>query len=80
MTFRAKYPGRCAECDGDIEIEDHLDWNRDESVAVHAECARAPRQSQIKPRETCPRCFMEIPVSNVCGTCDPADAAYGVGA
>lgn len=79
MTFRAKYPGRCAACGDDIEIEDHLDWSDDAGAAVHSECARAPRQSEIKPREVCPRCFIELPVSGKCGVCDPDEASFGVG-
>lgn len=74
MSFRAKYPGRCTSCDSDIEVGDILEWNGDETAAVHLACAQESATS-LKPRGICPRCFIELPTTGVCGVCDPEDGA-----
>jgi hypothetical protein len=74
MTFRAKYPGRCAQCEEVIEQGDLLDWTDDAQV-VHDGCIESVERNafRLKPRETCPRCFTEKAVTGAC-LCDDGAA------
>lgn len=67
--FEARYPGRCPApaCGQAIEVGDDLIM--DDEQAVHFDCAAAPPAAG-KPREVCPRCFIERSVNGECG-CDP---------
>lgn len=65
-TFLARYPGRCANCDEGIEVDDLLTYADD--VVIHADCNEAPRPDR-KPTEVCPRCFIAKALSGECG-CD----------
>lgn len=68
MSFRARYPGRCpaAECGEPIEVGDTL-VSTEDGYAVHAECSG---ELPVLPlREVCSNCFIELPVSGICGVC-----------
>ena len=65
--FAARYPGRCRACDESIEVGDDLVM--DDNQAVHFDCA-STRPLPSKPREVCPRCFIERAVNGDCG-CEP---------
>lgn len=64
--FAARYPGRCPSCRESIDIGDDLAM--DDEQAVHFDCAGS-RPAAARPREVCPRCFIERSVSGACG-CD----------
>lgn len=66
-TFRAKYPGRCVNCDEPIEVDDLLRWD-DDRVAVHAACDAVSPALTAK-QEVCPRCFTEKAVNGTCAGC-----------
>lgn len=66
MSFRAKYPGRCLECAGDIDEGDLLDYDADRRV-VHILCVDGDPLDLA--RDICPDCYIELPVAGVCGVC-----------
>lgn len=59
-SFAAKYPGVCANCDGQIVVGQQVGFMDDE--LIHVKCP--------KPEATCPVCFMVLPASGLCGVCD----------
>lgn len=67
--FEARYPGRCAQGDR-IEQGDGV-WYVDGKLQ-HIECPDTEEAVALTSlvRPTCSRCFLELPVSGVCGTCD----------
>lgn len=64
MTFTAAYAGTCVACGerfgAGAEIENTGDGY------VHAVC---PPSALDQQRPACPSCFLELPVSGVCGEC-----------
>ena len=39
MSFAARYPGKCSECSGSINVGDLINWNRKQrGVVYHANC------------------------------------------
>ena len=67
MSFTAKYRGDCRDCDEGIRPGETVEFDDDRNV-LHVVCPdRAGLEG--KPRPVCPRCFMELPYSNECGTC-----------
>lgn len=67
QRFEAKYPGRCVNCDNDIEVGDTLRW--DDDVAVHAACKSAEELRIARERPACPKCWLEVAIDGSCG-CD----------
>lgn len=55
MSFEAKYPGRCAECDDRIEPGEQVTYSDDE--LVHVACDREP-QREDDPDEACGKCWL----------------------
>jgi hypothetical protein len=56
MAFQAKYIGHCAaDCGNPIQVGDLVTYEDDQ--IVHEGCL--PKTE--RPRELCPRCFMEKP-------------------
>lgn len=61
-TFRARYPGRCVECDDDIEVGDLLRYDED-GHAVHASHTdgASPVWVRRKTDVICPACHLTLP-------------------
>lgn len=64
MTFTAQYAGECDSCGGQLRGRE-VEYNASEEL-VHVIC---PEQATELNRPTCPSCFLELPVSGVCGDC-----------
>jgi hypothetical protein len=63
MSFLAKYPGLCDDCDTKIEVGDLVLFNERDTIA-HADCpATAPAAA------VCPTCYTEMPKTGVCDYC-----------
>ncbi len=56
MTFEAKYPGRCANCDDNITPGDDVTYTPDDEL-VHAHCDSEPRRED-DPDEACGKCWL----------------------
>lgn len=69
MSFHAKYRGACDACDDPIHIGQEVEFTYDNHL-VHVICPESLGPGG-KPRPVCPRCFMELPTTGECGTCDP---------
>ena len=81
MTITAKFPSRCARCNGAITVGQQIDWVRGEKP-MHAGCdapvARAAAgtlpgtYSRPTPRFTCRRCgdHRDTTISGRCDDCD----------
>lgn len=69
MTFQAKYRGVCESCDDPIHVGQEVEYTYN-SRLVHVICPES-LDALGKPRPICPRCFMELPNTGECGTCDP---------
>lgn len=65
MSFTAKFPGECDDCDEPIEIGQVCEFQGNR--VVHAFCPPPRAQGWVK---VCSECFTEIPVSGICGVCD----------
>lgn len=64
-TFTAKYEGACPSCGGDVAgCEVYFDMS---DRAVHAVC---PPRLPKRAKALCPSCWLELPVTGVCGVCD----------
>lgn len=63
MSFTAEYPGECVSCDEAIKPGQQI--NSIGHGYVHEVCPPA-----APALATCPRCFLELPASGVCGVCD----------
>jgi len=61
MSFLAKYSGVCAACDERFPVEAEVEYDTDGDL-VHVDCPTLIHP----PREICPSCFMELPVSGRC--------------
>lgn len=71
MSFTAKYRGVCHECGEDIlpkQEATYVGHHAEGEIRHYPDC---PEDRTAHPREICPRCFMELPVNGICGTCDP---------
>ena len=65
MTFIAKYDGICEDCDAPFKAGQEID-RTGAGDYVHVQCP-----DDLKPvGSVCPKCFVELPVSGACGTCD----------
>ena len=67
--FEAAYPGPCALGDW-IEQGDEVCYVDDELQHVKCKAGEEAEAITRPVRAACPRCFIELPVSGVCGTCD----------
>lgn len=67
-TFAARYPGRCGECQGKIEVDDDVVYVA--GSVEHAVCDSTDRLAAAAAGPVCPRCFLELPLSGTCGNCD----------
>lgn len=65
QRFEAKYPGRCVNCDGPIDVGDILRW--DDEYAVHVACQSAEEKRVTRERPACPECWQEVAVNGECG-------------
>lgn len=65
MSFAAKFPGVCAACDERFPKDTEIEYDSDGDL-VHVDCPALVRT----PRQLCPLCFMELPVT---GRCDCRD-------
>ena len=66
MTFIARYTGtECGSCGERVREGQEVAYNASDDL-VHAACPEAPDDVR---RDACPRCFLELPVSGVCGEC-----------
>lgn len=70
MSFTAKYRSPCAndDCEDGVLPGQEVEWAADHRV-IHVVCPE-DRDISGKPLPICPRCFLAIPVSGVCGVCD----------
>lgn len=68
--LRAKYPGRCAACDGPICIGDPILWKRG-AGAQHVDCIDAKRAARRRA-DGCPACdgFGKLAGDLPCSACD----------
>ena len=68
--LRAKYPGRCADCDGPICIGDPIFWKRG-AGAQHVDCESAKRVARRRA-DGCPTCdgFGALANNAPCRACD----------
>lgn len=41
MTMRARYPGRCSRCGGQIRPGDWIEWSPTTRIAQHARCPQS---------------------------------------
>lgn len=56
MSFQARYPGQCANCEGRIHLGDFVEYDDDE--LVHSRCPVSMSDITVGPREVlCGRCF-----------------------
>lgn len=69
MSFRARYKSPCRDCDEGIQPNELIELD-DDRTPYHVVCPEDQRMDG-KPAPVCPRCFMVIPVSGICGTCEP---------
>lgn len=61
MSFRAEYPGRCADCETVISPGEQVEYDLDDNL-VHTACYR-PHPG----RPICTHCFQEIAFNGACG-------------
>ncbi len=68
--LRAKYPGRCADCEGPICIGDPILWKRG-AGAQHVDCESAKRAARRRA-DGCPTCdgFGAFANNAPCRACD----------
>lgn len=64
--FSARYAGVCAACTGPIKPGDSVAYGLDEQLE-HGGC---PEVLVVGPKGVCGGCFLEIPLSGVCGVCE----------
>jgi len=57
-TFRARHPGRCANCPERIEPGDEVVYVDD--VVIHADCEDATPEPE-RPPDICPTCHLQRP-------------------
>lgn len=64
MSFRAKWPTECMNCDDGIHVNQEVEFDDDRNLQ-HVIC---PEDLGLggKPRPVCPHCFCVIPTSGVC--------------
>lgn len=65
MSFKATWDGICGNCHLAVSRGEQADYEGDE--LIHAGC-KGIFDFQGKPK-TCPRCWMVLPASGICGTC-----------
>ncbi len=68
--LRAKYPGRCADCEGPICIGDPILWKRG-AGAQHVDCESAKRAARRRA-DGCPTCdgYGALANNAPCQACD----------
>lgn len=66
-TFTAQWSQECAECPGTVRKGDEAMYNLDNEVCHAPFC---PAENHAPARPTCPRCWLELPATGVCGNCD----------
>lgn len=70
MTFEARYPGRCANCEGQLlgtEVNYQIREERGPNYTpplVHVHC---PEDALEVTREVCETCFCVVAVNGECG-------------
>ncbi|EFQ82726.1 hypothetical protein HMPREF0063_11935 [Aeromicrobium marinum DSM 15272] len=64
-TFTARYGGNCGACDTRIKPGDEVAYSATDEL-VHVQC---PDVEQRPARGSCSSCFIELPVTGVCGEC-----------
>ncbi len=52
MTFTAKYPGRCANCDDNIIPGDDITYHGDDEL-IHTQCDTDPTPKTTEPCKQC---------------------------
>lgn len=71
-VFKAKWSSKCPACSEQIDVGDAATWNDDR--VVHEGCGSAALLEEGDPLRAaygvCPRCYMALPASGVCGVCD----------
>lgn len=65
-TFTAKFHADCAVCDTDLKGSEAVYTSSGD--IIHVRCP----DTLVLAREVCPSCFLELPVTGVCGDCDGA--------
>lgn len=63
MSFRANWPGRCADCDEGIAPGDNVEYVDD--VLVHVDCSEVERPADPLP-DVCGVCWMAKSVTGAC--------------
>lgn len=68
MTFSARYPGRCGNCDGQIEPGDLIEFTDAGGVYVHTGCQDehehpfdSPYMREVRARPVCAFCCLTKP-------------------
>lgn len=64
MSFPASYKGTCGCCGDWFEAGTEVAFTDLDGLVI------ASHLREKKPQPICPKCFMELPLSGVCGTCD----------
>jgi hypothetical protein len=65
VSFTAKFPGDCRDCDAGILPGQEVEFDFDR-VLMHVVCPDTLQAVTGKPRPLCPQCFMELPVTGRC--------------
>jgi len=65
MSWYAKYSGLCDECGQRFYPGDEVVWvDLDDRTIKHETCEDS---LDLRPKPTCPKCFMQISLSGTCG-------------
>lgn len=70
MSFAAKWPGDCMDCDDGIYKGQIVEFD-DARNLHHVVCPESLLDG--KPRPVCPRCFIQLPLTGKCEECFPDD-------
>lgn len=68
MSFIAKYRGTCEDCGDDVKPGQEASFLPDRQSIRHSPAC--PEPPSLTPAQLCPRCFLELPRTGVCGVCD----------
>lgn len=63
-SFAARYRGQCGSCDTPVDPGDEIQYGLDD-VIEHVQCP-----DEAPPRPVCGDCYLELPLSGVCGVCE----------
>lgn len=65
MSFEASFSTECETCEEMIQPGQLVEYNTRQRV-VHVFC---PEAREMEPLFICSTCFMELPLTGICGEC-----------